>query len=349
MTSEEKRAWRTVTTAGEAQEMIDLFWARRDPTPGTFLNEFREEFRRRVEFADRRFQEGNRRGALTERGRVLIVLGFPREMGEEAEWRTGQVAGPAVSNDPTGGRAIAARDAWNYSYEESIRFGLPKIEVVFIRDGVGGRVRRDTHRNDFIAALPAAIHSYIRSPGLTAVPDWARGEVPRLESAEPQPDMEALLTSTPLPDAPEAGPQPPSPAGTSSGAVAGPPKGAGKLTLVHDAFAINPESGTDPFADLAETTEFRRDGDLGWVLQYCSGSEAAAGVEVGLRITGMVKGERINFTAPPEDLVPDSIRALPGCHLVRGTIPLMEIDPGNYTLFVTVATYNLARQFRIIE
>lgn len=84
MTPEEQRAWRAVRAEEQARDFVDLFWARRDPTPGTPLNEFRLDFEQRVAFADRTFIEPGRRRALTDRGRTLAVLGFPREMQGDA-------------------------------------------------------------------------------------------------------------------------------------------------------------------------------------------------------------------------------------------------------------------------
>ena len=63
----------------QRERFIELFWERRDPTPGTDLNEFRVEHERRVAFADRVFgYDSPRRGALSERGRFYIALGPPR-------------------------------------------------------------------------------------------------------------------------------------------------------------------------------------------------------------------------------------------------------------------------------
>lgn len=357
MTADEQRAFRAARTEEEAQALVDLFWARRDPTPGTFVNEFRGEFRERVAFADRRFREQGRAGSMTERGRVLIVLGFPRELAEEQGQTTammgvggGAAAGP---NDPTGGRQMAARSVWNYSYEESIRFGMPKIEVVFIHDGLGGRARRDTHRNDFVSALPKAIQYYIRSPELTSVPEWAKKEAEPLIAAGEAP-VSSPAIEEPLPDAPRsAGAETRAPNGstTPKKAAAVRPAGIGKLTLVRDAWSIQPQSGGDPFAKLTAVEEFKRDGELGWVLEQCTGS--AAGdlpvVEVKLKISGLIRGERVNFNSPAEEMTPDSIKASPGCYLVRGSVPLMEMDPGNYTLLVTIGGYNLTKEFRVLE
>jgi GWxTD domain-containing protein len=60
-------------------EFIADFWNKRDPTPASEANEFKEEFSRRVEFANRWFHEKGpaASGWDSERGRILLMLGFP--------------------------------------------------------------------------------------------------------------------------------------------------------------------------------------------------------------------------------------------------------------------------------
>src|ERR1700692_153740 len=77
MTKEEMKQWKTLRSDEEAVAFIDLFWARRDPTPSTVRNEFHEEFDRRVQFADNQFSSGRGRGALSDPGRAIILLGPP--------------------------------------------------------------------------------------------------------------------------------------------------------------------------------------------------------------------------------------------------------------------------------
>ena len=48
MTKVEMKQWKTIHSDADAQAFIDLFWARRDPTPDTPRNEFRDEFDARV-------------------------------------------------------------------------------------------------------------------------------------------------------------------------------------------------------------------------------------------------------------------------------------------------------------
>jgi GWxTD domain-containing protein len=54
----------------------DEFWARRDPSPGTEENEFKDEFFRRLRYADAAFRT-RRPGWRTDRGRIYIRHGEP--------------------------------------------------------------------------------------------------------------------------------------------------------------------------------------------------------------------------------------------------------------------------------
>lgn len=77
MTKQEKKEWNRIQTDEAAQRFIDLFWARRDPNLDTPYNEFKARFEGFVKYADENFKTEEERGALTDRGRVLIVLGTP--------------------------------------------------------------------------------------------------------------------------------------------------------------------------------------------------------------------------------------------------------------------------------
>ena len=90
MTSEEKRAWSQVSSGSERVEFIEKFWEGRNPRPGTSDNTFRTGFERRVAFADLHFvQDEKRRGSLTDRGMVFVLLGPPTYVGRKPI-RTGE-------------------------------------------------------------------------------------------------------------------------------------------------------------------------------------------------------------------------------------------------------------------
>lgn len=61
----------------ERTELWDRFWERRNPTPASPVNEFRERFFERVRTATLAFSEPGRPGWRTDRGEVFIVLGAP--------------------------------------------------------------------------------------------------------------------------------------------------------------------------------------------------------------------------------------------------------------------------------
>src|SRR5437867_8954664 len=85
MTSEEKAMWQKLPSDDAALAFIDLFWARRDPTPNTPQNEFREEFEAKVKYADQNFKAPRVRGALTDRGKILILFGAPTKATQAKE------------------------------------------------------------------------------------------------------------------------------------------------------------------------------------------------------------------------------------------------------------------------
>ncbi len=59
---------------------FNLFWAKRDPTPGTVENETKTEFYRRVQVANENFSYLRKAGWKTDRGRVYIVYGEPDQI-----------------------------------------------------------------------------------------------------------------------------------------------------------------------------------------------------------------------------------------------------------------------------
>ena len=90
-TDAEKKDWKKVASDGEAEKFIALFWARRHPNiEKTPENVFREQFEARVKFADEKFALGRKRGALTERGKALILIGPPKSVTQKATGGLGQ-------------------------------------------------------------------------------------------------------------------------------------------------------------------------------------------------------------------------------------------------------------------
>ena len=63
----------------DRREFQKIFWARRDPTPGTPANEFEDNVRAVWKHADDLFSYPNQKGSETGCGQVLALLGRPEE------------------------------------------------------------------------------------------------------------------------------------------------------------------------------------------------------------------------------------------------------------------------------
>jgi len=80
MTRQERAAYKDLKTAEERSEFRKQFWLRRDPTPGTEANEFKEEHYRRISYVNAHFPGASIDGWKTDRGRIYIVYGPPDEI-----------------------------------------------------------------------------------------------------------------------------------------------------------------------------------------------------------------------------------------------------------------------------
>jgi GWxTD domain-containing protein len=81
ISDQEKAAFERLNTDEERQMFVDQFWARRDPTPGTSENEFKEQHHHRIAFANRHFRTASGTpGWRTDRGHMYIVYGPPDEI-----------------------------------------------------------------------------------------------------------------------------------------------------------------------------------------------------------------------------------------------------------------------------
>jgi GWxTD domain-containing protein len=191
MTKDDVAAWKAIKTDEEAAKFIALFWARRDPTPGTRRNEFKEDFDARVRFVDEKLPgPDGQRGSLTDRGKTFILFGPPTRArvggGQRSAGLPAGITNPAQllpqqSNEQyTAGRVDPSispnlpgeeGQLWLYEGEAAQKnFGGPKAEIRFIdRHGKSDfRMARGTV--DYAGAEKRAIERAITQPGLTEVP-----------------------------------------------------------------------------------------------------------------------------------------------------------------------------------
>lgn len=89
LTAQQRRDYSRLSDPVARSEFITEFWKTRDPRAETPENEAREEFEKRVAFADAQLAQGETRGSLTDRGMVFVLLGPPTWVGRRP-LRTGE-------------------------------------------------------------------------------------------------------------------------------------------------------------------------------------------------------------------------------------------------------------------
>lgn len=114
LTDAERKTWKSLATDDDRRSFVSTFWRVRDPRPDTVENEFQIEFYRRVQYADANLSTEATRGALSDRGKVFLVLGPPTYAGRTPlrrsqdimnYLRTTEVA--TIATDRRGGRTLA--------------------------------------------------------------------------------------------------------------------------------------------------------------------------------------------------------------------------------------------------
>jgi len=140
ITDPERRDFLALKTDADRDQFIEKFWQRRDPTPGTPENQFKEEHYRRIAYANEHFASSIP-GWQTDRGRIYITYGPPDQL--------------SVSKMEN-----VLRQVWRYTYIDGLGYD---IEVEFTDTG---------KTDDFhMTAAPASRGSYwqvtAKSPGET--------------------------------------------------------------------------------------------------------------------------------------------------------------------------------------
>ena len=69
---DEAATYKRLTTDDERESFIENFWLRRDPTPDSIENEFRDEHYERIAYANERYSSG-KPGWKTDRGRIYKI------------------------------------------------------------------------------------------------------------------------------------------------------------------------------------------------------------------------------------------------------------------------------------
>jgi len=115
ITNEEKAAFKKLTTDDEREQFIEGFWERRNPNPGNAENEYKEEYYRRIAYANEHYASGIP-GWKTDRGRIYIMYGPPDELDDHDS------GGTYVRPPEEGGGQTSTYpfEQWRYRYIDGI-------------------------------------------------------------------------------------------------------------------------------------------------------------------------------------------------------------------------------------
>jgi GWxTD domain-containing protein len=146
ISNEERKAFNVLTNDEEREKFVEQFWARRDPTPGTEANEFKQEHYRRIAYTNEHFT-ASIPGWKTDRGRIYIQYGPPDEI--EAHSTGGSYERPAAQGG--GVTQTFPFEQWRYRYIDGVG---QNIIIEFVDTARNGeyRMTMDPSEKDILLA-----------------------------------------------------------------------------------------------------------------------------------------------------------------------------------------------------
>jgi GWxTD domain-containing protein len=117
ITKKERDDFLALKTDADRDHFIEEFWLKRDPTPGTPENEYKEEHYRRIAFVNEHFGTGIP-GWKTDRGRIYIIYGPPDELDPHPN---GGYVRPAAEG---GGTVDYPVELWRYRWIDGVGWNV---------------------------------------------------------------------------------------------------------------------------------------------------------------------------------------------------------------------------------
>jgi GWxTD domain-containing protein len=162
ITPEEMSAFKQLSNDEERDQFIEQFWLRRDPTPDTPENEFKEEHYRRIAYANEHFASGIP-GWRTDRGRIYIVYGPPDQI--DAHPSGGSFNRPMEEGG--GETSTFPFEDWRYRYIEGIG---QEINLEFVDPCMCGEFHLtvDPNEKDALLHTPGGGQTLYEQMGLSS-------------------------------------------------------------------------------------------------------------------------------------------------------------------------------------
>ncbi|MGD1101493.1 MAG: GWxTD domain-containing protein [Terriglobia bacterium] len=161
ITDPERAAFKKFTTDDERESFIETFWERRNPNPGSPENEFKEEYYRRIAYANEHYASGIP-GWKTDRGRIYIMYGPPDEND------THPSGGSYERPDSEGGGQTSTFpfEQWRYRYIDGIG---TNVILEFVDTTMTGEyhLTMDPGEKDALLHVPGAGLTMAEQMGMT--------------------------------------------------------------------------------------------------------------------------------------------------------------------------------------
>jgi len=150
ITDEEKQAFKRLKTDEERQEFVEQFWMRRDPTPDTEENEYKEEHYRRIAYSNDHYASGIP-GWKTDRGMIYIKYGAPDEI--DSHPSGGSYERPIEEGG--GETSTFPFEDWRYRYIEGVG---TNVMIEFVDTTMSGEyhISLDPEEKDALLYVPGA-------------------------------------------------------------------------------------------------------------------------------------------------------------------------------------------------
>jgi len=165
ISDEERKAFGGLKTDEERQQFIEQFWLRRDPTPDTEENEYREEHYRRIAYTNDQFASGIP-GWKTDRGMIYIKYGPPDEREEHPSGGTYD----RPIEEGGGTTTVYPFEKWRYRYIEGIG---NDVNIEFVDPSMTGEyhMTMDPSEKDALTNVPGAGLTMYEQLGLACKAD----------------------------------------------------------------------------------------------------------------------------------------------------------------------------------
>jgi GWxTD domain-containing protein len=179
ITPQERKAFLSLSNDEERDAFIEAFWQRRNPNPNSPVNTYKEEYYRRIAYANEHFSDGEP-GWKTDRGMIYIKFGPPTSIDSHPD------GGPYDRPISQGGGMTDTYpfEDWNYRYIPGIG---TNITIEFVDTCMCGdyQMTIDRSKKDALLEVPGAGQTLYEQMGMATRNQRFNGG---LEKLGPGPD-----------------------------------------------------------------------------------------------------------------------------------------------------------------